>query len=271
VQREPPRARTQRPIDTDTEVATPEYVRFRYRTAGPMRRALAYTVDFIVRIMVGLVVLFGLVLSGVLSANEVTDAASGMALVIFFALEWGYFVLFETLWDGRTPGKQALGLRVVKEGGYPIRFVDSVLRNLLRAADILPKWYSVGAVAMAGDRRFRRLGDRVAGTMVIVEERRQVAAPVLIHPPPTPEEIESFAQRPRLSVVELEALELFLRRRNTLGPAREHELAEMIAPSYSKRLGLRYRDPSRFLALLYRRATERDAQAETDLRHGVRA
>jgi hypothetical protein len=131
---------------------------------------------------------------------------------------------------------------------------------LLRAADFLPTGYAVGFVVMAGDRRFRRLGDRVAGTMVIVEERRHVAAPVLMQPPPTVEEIESFAQRPRLSVVELEALELFLRRRGTLGSAREHELAEMIAPSYAKRLGLRYRDPSRFLALLYRRATERDTK-----------
>jgi uncharacterized RDD family membrane protein YckC len=260
VQREPSRARTQRPIDTDTEVETPEYVRFRYRTAGPMRRFLAWAIDSLVRALVAIVIVFALGLSGILSAKSLTDAAMGLMLVLLFLLEWGYFVLFETIWDGRTPGKQAVGLRVVKEGGYPIRFVDSVLRNLLRAADFLPNGYAVGVVVMAGDRRFRRLGDRVAGTMVIVEERRQVAAPVLVHPPPTIEEIESFAHRPRLSVIELEALELFLRRKSTLGPAREHELAEMIAPSYAKRLGLRYRDPSRFLALLYRRATERDAQ-----------
>jgi uncharacterized RDD family membrane protein YckC len=255
-------ARTQRLIDTDTEVETPEYVRFRYRTAGPMRRVLAWTIDSVIRVFLAFVVLFALGVSGILSANDLTDAAFGLMLVLLFALEWGYFVLFETLWDGKTPGKQALGLRVVKDGGYPIRFVDSVLRNLLRAADFLPKGYPVGFVVMAGDRRFRRLGDRVAGTMVIVEERRQVAAPVLVHPPPTADEIESFAQRPRLTAIELEALELFLRRRSTLGPAREHELAEMIAPSYSKRLGVRYRDPSRFLALLYRRATERDGQPE---------
>jgi uncharacterized RDD family membrane protein YckC len=263
VQREPPRARTQRLIDTDTEVETPEYVRFRYRTAGPVRRFWAWTIDSLIRVVLAFVVLFGLGLSGILSANDFTEgAAFGAMLVLLFALEWGYFVFFETIWDGKTPGKQALGLRTVKEGGYPIRFVDSVLRNLLRAADFLPKGYAVGVVVMASDRKFRRLGDRVAGTMVIVEERRQVAAPVLVHPPPTADEIESFAQRPRLSAIELEALELFLRRRSTLGPAREHELAEMIAPSYAKRLGVRYRDPSRFLALLYRRATERDAQPQ---------
>jgi uncharacterized RDD family membrane protein YckC len=225
-----------------------------------MRRFLAWAIDALVRALAAIVLVFALGLSGVLSAKSLTEAAAGVLFVLLFLLEWGYFVLFETIWDGKTPGKQAVGLRVVKDGGYPIRFVDSVLRNLLRAADFLPKGYAVGFVVMAGDRRFRRLGDRVAGTMVIVEERRQVAAPVLVQPPPTVEEIESFAQRPRLSVVELEALELFLRRKSTLGPAREHELAEMIAPAYARRLGLRYRDPSRFLALLYRRATERDLQ-----------
>jgi uncharacterized RDD family membrane protein YckC len=224
-----------------------------------MRRFFAWAIDALIRAAAAFVVLLALGVSGVISEKDAPEAAFGVWLVLLFVLEWGYFVLCETLWDGKTPGKHALSLRVVKEGGYPIRFVDSVLRNLLRAADFLPKGYPVGFVVMAGDRRFRRLGDRVAGTMVIVEERRQVAAPVLMHPPPTADELESFAQRPRLSATELEALELFLRRRGTLGPAREHELAEMIAPSYAKRLGLRYRDPSRFLALLYRRATERDA------------
>jgi uncharacterized RDD family membrane protein YckC len=247
-------------IDTDTEIETPEYVRFRYRTAGPTRRILAYTLDLIVRGAVMLVAALAFGMSRVLDEKDLGEAASGLLLLVVFVVEWGYYVLFETMWDGKTPGKQALGLRVVKEEGYPIRFVDSVLRNLLRAADFLPMAYATGFVVMAGDRRFRRLGDRVAGTMVVVEERRKVAPPVLVSPPPTAEEIERFAQRPRLSSVELEALELFLRRRATLGPAREQELAEMLAPSYAKRLGLRYDDPTRFLALLYRRATEREGQ-----------
>jgi len=249
----------ERPIDTDTEVETPEYVRFRYRTAGPMRRLAAYVIDLIVRGVLVFFVALALGMSSLLSGKELAEAASGLILLLVFVVEWGYYLFCETLWDGRTPGKHALRLRVVKEEGYPIRFVDSVIRNLLRAADFLPTCYAIGAVAMATDRRFRRLGDRVAGTMVIVEERRQVAAPVLLNPPPTPAEIEGFAQRPRLSAVELEALELFLRRRATLGPARAHELAEMIAPSYAKTFGVHYHDPTRFLALLYRRATERDA------------
>ncbi len=87
-----------------------------------------------------------------------------MLAIVRFILEWGYYVFFETTASGRSPGKRALSLRVVKEGGYPIGFIDSVLRNLLRGADFLPVGYVVGLFAMAGDARFRRLGDRVAGT-----------------------------------------------------------------------------------------------------------
>ena len=79
-----------------------------------------------------------------------------MLLIVAFVLEWGYYVFFETTGDGRSLGKRALSLRVVKEGGYPIGFIDSVLRNLLRGADFLPFGYVVGLFAMAGDSRFRR-------------------------------------------------------------------------------------------------------------------
>src|SRR4029079_7777418 len=95
----------------------------------------------------------------------------------------------------RSPGKRALSLRVVKEGGYPIGFIDSVLRNLLRGADFLPIGYLIGLFAMAADARFRRLGDRVAGTMVVVEERSRVAAPLTLAPPPTPAELDGIRTR----------------------------------------------------------------------------
>jgi hypothetical protein len=182
-------------------------------------------------------------------------AAGGFLLLALFAMEWGYFVLFESLWSGRTPGKRALGLRVVKEGGYPITFIDSVLRNLLRAADFLPSAYALALVVMARDARFRRLGDLVAGTMVVVEERARVAESIHIQPPPTDAELEALPQRPPLSALDLEAVELFLRRSGTLSPAREAELAAMVAPIYAARVGIRHPDATRFLALLYSRAT----------------
>jgi uncharacterized RDD family membrane protein YckC len=235
------------PLDNTTEVETPEHVRFRYRVAGPVRRMLAYLIDLVLR---GLVVLaLGLVLAIALGSP---DAVGGVLLIAAFLLEWGYYVFFETTGDGRSPGKRALSLRVVKEGGFPISFMDSVLRNLMRGADFLPFGYVIGLFVMAGDSRFRRLGDRVAGTLVVVEERSRVAAPLTITPPPTAAELEGFPQRPPLSASERETLELYLRRVD-LTAARREELAQIIAPALAQRIGVTVKDPVRFLALLHHR------------------
>jgi uncharacterized RDD family membrane protein YckC len=247
-------SRTVRLLDTATDIETPEHIRFRYQLAGPARRAFAYAIDLVVKVVIGAALLFAATISGIFSLEGVSQ---GLLFVALFVIEWGYFVLFESMWNGTTIGKRAANLRVVKEGGYPITFTDAVLRNLLRGADFLPSAYAVGLLAMISDGRFRRLGDRVAGTMVVVEERKQVARPVVLQPPPTREEIESLP-RPRLGAADLEAIELFLRRRETLSPARELELAEMVAPLFAARFRVHYRNPSRFLALLYERATSRE-------------
>jgi uncharacterized RDD family membrane protein YckC len=249
-------------LDTATDVETPEHIRFRYRLAGPARRTFAYAIDLVIRAAVGIVLAMVVLTTGMVASDR---ASMGLLLIVFFAIEWGYYVLFESLWNGATPGKRAAGLRVVKEGGYPVTLTDVVLRNLLRGADFLPLFYAIGLVAMVVDGRFRRLGDRVAGTMVVVDERRNVAKPVRIDPPPTREEIESLP-RPRLGPADLEAIELFLRRRETLSPARELELAEMVAPLFAHRLNVRYRNPSRFLALLFERATSRERALPVSVR-----
>ena len=195
-------------LDNTTDVETPERVRFRYRVAGPVRRALAYLLDLVLRAIVMLLLsLLGIPLG--FTASKVT---AGLWMLLLFAMEWGWNVAFETLWRGQTPGKRALRLRVVKEGGYPVGFIDSVLRNLMRAADFLPVGYLVGLLVMAGDGRFRRLGDRVAGTMVVEEDRAGVSTPVTLTPPATADELGALPHRLPLSPDELDAIELFLRR-----------------------------------------------------------
>ena len=244
-------------LDTTTDVETPEHIRFRHRSAGPSRRALAYLLDLIIRFGIILVVSLLFLAMGI---GGLGGLGIGLLLLIAFLVEWSYYVFFETLWGGRTIGKRALRLRVVKEGGYPINFIDSVLRNLLRAADFLPGLYALGVLVMARDDRFRRLGDLVAGTMVVVEERERVAAPIKLHPPPQPVELEALPSRPPLAAEEFEAIELFLRRLGTLSPAREAELAGMVAPIFAKRISVRVQDGTRFLGLLHYRATERKKQ-----------
>jgi uncharacterized RDD family membrane protein YckC len=241
-------------LDNTTEVETPERIRFRYRTAGPVRRSFAYLVDLLIRGAVLLLLVLGMTLGlgRGLRKDDVATASQGLFLLLAFVLEWGYYVLCETLWQGASPGKRLFSLRVVKEGGFPIGFLDSVLRNLLRAADFLPMGYVLGATVMATDGRSRRLGDRVAGTMVIVEDRVRVGGPLRLDPPAAAAEWDGWPARLPLSAPEREALELFLRRRD-LSEARRRELAEMVAPLWARRMGVPASDPVRFLALLHDR------------------
>lgn len=239
-------------LDTTTQVETPEHIRFDYPLAGPMRRIVAYLIDLAIRIGVLLVV--ALVLALVDVASGLDGMSQGAILVLFFALDWFYYVLFETLWSGRSPGKRALKLRVVGQDGHSLTVLDSVLRNLLRAADFLPFGYAVGLVIMGTDPRFRRFGDMVAGTVVVIEEPGRIGERLHIHPPPSAEEYAGLPVRPELSQDELDAIELFLRRRGTLAPLREAELAELIAPVLAARMHARYHDPVRFLGLVYARA-----------------
>jgi uncharacterized RDD family membrane protein YckC len=233
-------------LDNTVDVETPERIRFRHHVAGPVRRGLAFLLDLLLRVLL-------LLIAGIIAAIGGFEGSMGLWLILLFAIEWGWNVLFETFWRGQTPGKRALRLRVVREGGFPVGFIDSVLRNLLRAADFLPLCYVLGLLVMAGDRRFRRLGDRVAATMVIIEETGMVAAPLALVPPATADELGGLPHRPPVSVEESEALEMF-RRRTHLSDARRVELAEMVAPTLAARMGLRVNDPARFLALVHERS-----------------
>jgi uncharacterized RDD family membrane protein YckC len=239
-------------LDTTATVETPEHIRFDYPLAGPMRRGVAYLIDLLIRLGVLLIVFIMLALVDV--ATGVDGVSMGAITVFYFALDWFYYVLFETLWSGRSPGKRALKLRVVGQDGRSLTVLDSVLRNLLRAADFLPFGYAVGLVIMGADPMFRRFGDLVAGTVVVVEEPGRISERLHLHPPPTPEEFAGLPVRPEVSREELDAIELFLRRRGTLAPLREVELAELIAPVLAERIQARYRDPVRFLGLVYARA-----------------
>src|SRR5262245_57013421 len=137
------------PLDNTTDIETPEHIRFRHRTAGPARRGLAYLLDVLIRVAAMFICTLLLTAFGVLGGVETGKASGGIILLVFFAVEWGYYVFFETLWSGRTPGKRAVRLRVIKVDGTPINFVDSVLRNLVRAADLLPAPRSIPSYGVA--------------------------------------------------------------------------------------------------------------------------
>ena len=244
------------PLDTVVQIETPEHIVFEHRLAGPARRALAHVLDLVlcygVLLLVGIAILFGVVGGAALSGelSSLAKASVGLVLLLVFIVQWVYFAAWEAL-TGRTPGKRALGLAVVTTTGRPIGVREATLRNLLRAADVLPVGYVVGLACQLCTQRFQRLGDLVAGTMVVVPERARGGSPIVLRPPATAAELASLPQTVRLDPEERAAIELFLRRRGQLGAARERELAELIAPVIAARVGAAGMDPVRLLALVF--------------------
>lgn len=244
------------PLDTILVIDTPEHLAFQVRVAGPARRFFAWFLDLLVR---G-VILFGawIFISLVFASISLSGFGMGLILISLFVMNWGYFVVCEVVTGGRSPGKIWLKMRVVRTDGLPITWRESALRNLLRAADliILPPAYALplGPLLMACDSRFRRTGDLVAGTIVVVEEATQVSSKVTVQ---ADEAVTS--ELPAVLALDrddLEALELFVHRQH-MSDARREELAEIVASEYAQRLGRpRPRNATSFLASIWARSQE---------------
>lgn len=151
-------------ISLEMPVETPECVRMTYRVAGPAARLGAYLIDTLLK---GAILLFaGMALT--CTGMFATGTSVGLFLVIWFVVEWGYFVLSEAIGNGMTVGKRAMGLRVIQKYGYPISLWPAIVRNFLRVPDFF-MLYGVGFLSMMLTNRFQRLGDLAAGTVVIHE------------------------------------------------------------------------------------------------------
>ncbi|MFT3707192.1 MAG: RDD family protein [Archangium sp.] len=170
-------------LDGTHTVLTPEYVEFNFVLAGLMSRFLALIIDTIVTVLLfyvlGLVVMlltaiFGLLLSPI--AGSVFGMGSAAQIVIWFLLDWGYMILLETVWSGQTIGKRVMGLRVIQDTGVRIGPLQSLLRNLVRPLDKLPVFYLVGGATALASPTQQRLGDILAGTIVVRERRLKIPA-----------------------------------------------------------------------------------------------
>lgn len=163
-------------MNESVSIPTPDRIHLEFELAGLGSRALAFMIDCVL-IVSGLVLLaFVLVVAGLLAAADpATLAASAWAVALFFIVlflgMWGYFLLFEALDHGRTPGKRLAGIRVIRDDGFPIGWREAALRNLVRAADMIPPPAClVGSLMIAISKNGSRLGDLVAGTMVVRED-----------------------------------------------------------------------------------------------------
>ncbi|MBN2081365.1 RDD family protein [bacterium] len=159
-------------------VETPENIELRLPLAGFGPRFLAQLIDGLIQgsiafILVLIVIIFS-------SFGMVVDPGTGATVMLILVLlaiiltTLGYYVIFETIWNGQTPGKRVTGIRVVKRGGLPLTFTDALLRNLIRIVDNLPSYGLVGLISFFSTRNQQRLGDLVADTVVVREFTRGV-------------------------------------------------------------------------------------------------
>ncbi len=151
------------PLDTRYQVETPEGIDLPLRPAGLMPRALAFAIDLGIRGLVLGLLFFVLAFFG--------ELGIGLGSILLFVISWWYMVLFELFNQGRSPGKQMMGLRVVQDDGRPIGWSASLIRNLLRFVDMLPFGYAFGAISCLQHPTFKRLGDLAAGTLVVYREQ----------------------------------------------------------------------------------------------------
>ena len=220
---------------------TPERVSLEYDIAGIGSRGAAAIVDTLIQATALTVLSVALLSAAAIMSSPLGLGAplgrGGTALVVgLFALvilvvTSGYFVFWEILWSGQTPGKRLVGVRVIRENGYPLRPVDAVVRNLLRIVDWLPLFYGVGVMVMLLNGRARRLGDFASGT-IAVRERAPLMPTAVVREP---------AGR-ALAPVDATLVRDFLARRVGMHPRARADLARRMATVLAQRNGMTVED-----------------------------
>ena len=229
---------------------TPESVALGYDVAGVGSRFLAAIIDTVLQALVIFAAWIASAVGGASLGDRALYAALAIGTLIIAVVLLGYFIFFELIWNGQSPGKRAIGLRVILTSGYPVTPLAVVIRNVLRLVDWLPSLYAVGVVTMIANRRSRRLGDLVAGTLVIKEGREgslaslpahvTLASPRPLHGPEMTSEnvlAAAGAQPERLTQADEAIIRDFLSRRFELAPQRRDALARQIAAVVHNRIG----------------------------------
>ena len=162
--------------DEHVNIKTPEYVSLQFQPAGLGSRSAALMIDQALLIITNALIFITLfiVMVGKPNLFNITSLPSyvfGFAIVAIFIINWGYFFALEYFWGGKTIGKRVLGIRVLQENGHSVTLLSCFIRNLLRVIDSLPALYFIGIVMIFLHPKHKRIGDLVAGTLVVHERR----------------------------------------------------------------------------------------------------
>lgn len=236
-------------------IDTPEQVHLEFVLAGIGSRFMATFLDVLIEIaLYALLIVVSLALgfSGFFNATRSIWWTALVTLVIF-CVNWGYYAIFEAIWKGQTPGKRWAGIRVIKDSGRPINAFEAITRNLIRAIDFIPVCYGVGVLTMLLNAKNRRLGDYVAGTIVVHESSDRESS--LFFNTPTRTDF-TLHQAAGLTLQEAELIETFLARRLEIPPEVRKFNSQRITEMISARLNIppesRPPDNETFLELMVR-------------------
>ena len=201
-------------LDTRYRVEIPGGINLEAQVVGPIPRFFAFAIDLVIR---GIVIF-------VLSLLSIPFGSFGLGggffLIFLFIIEWLYPVLFEVYMRGQTPGKKLLKISVINDDLSPVTLGTSMVRNLLRTVDFLPLFYLAGLICMLSNRRFQRLGDIAAGTLVISVP--ESAKPAVM------KDIQPLAPATSLLRSEQSSIIDFLQRSQQLSEPRQQELANIL-------------------------------------------
>lgn len=257
------------PYDDDViEIVTPERVELNFPIAGLGSRFVAVVID--VAIIYALI--WGLIIVEIIIKryfiNEIyIDALSASAfLIIIAALTLGYFIFFEYLWNGQTPGKRAVKIRVMRKGGLPVNLASATIRNLMRPVDIMLFSIAVGFLVLFLSKQSQRPGDYAAGTIVVRDRNIKLKdLDIYLKKPQQEKQIESIPldnRFSRLDSMDAHLLDQFMARRGDLGLDQRQELAKRIADSIRIKLKLKpdeYESNENLIKAAYKSVKERQA------------
>jgi uncharacterized RDD family membrane protein YckC len=250
----------------ELRMETPEQIELDLELAGVGSRFLAVLVDWLLKLLLTLVVgIPVVVVVGVLGGGKALDNPSKMLIAVVIAglyLLWlGYSIYFEVKWNGQTPGKWVVGIRVIREGGAPVDFRAAAVRNLLATADFLPTLFLLGALLVVLTSRRQRLGDMAAGTIVVRERAATLGADPIeeLTRYATDEYTFTRAQLAQLTAADRTVIREFLRRDESMSQGNADRLALTLAEKLAKKMGPPVpdsfrdgEDARRFLASLLR-------------------
>lgn len=239
-------------MDEHYLLPTPENVPITYEIAGVGSRFVAALIDSLILYAVGVGLLIGAAIFAPLAPLQSTTSLGTwvIAIVVLFSFATlvGYPLLFEIIWNGQTPGKRMIGIRIVREDGGPITGTAAIIRNVVRIVDFLPTYYIIGIIAMLIDRKSRRLGDLAAGT-ICVKERRDVTVDRLVAPRREPLSDQpigggDFDHLDRLTYDDRHLVQEYLIRRDQMKAGAAQELAVRIASRLAAKLEVDLGDES---------------------------